>query len=242
MVVKRLNPTALDSVSVSFTAHPCTPFLLLTLLKMSHRRYSLPFPPQFHYYTRLNYCLQNWKKPLERFFCNNVTQMRESNVMKPTRGNVMTLSHTSWCLSTTGYRTGGLQEGCTYLSSPDVTREPLDRLIMKSITWEHHSAILWHPIGNSCCSCPCGVLLSLFCVCCASAALLLVMVRSGYALHPSTLNNTCDIRCCNYILTSAVLTENRFGLKESNMKRDFAFVLMITWDFEGKVQCIWEIC
>lgn len=74
-------------------------------------------------------------------------------------------------------------------------------------------------------------LLKLFSVCCASAASLVVMERSGNTLHWPCATPVIDADRCNYILTSAVLSEkHRFGQKEK--WRDFAILVMITWDFE----------
>lgn len=115
---------------------------------------------------------------------------------------------------------GGIAEGYTYLSSSDVTRKPLHRLIIKSITWEHTFVFpkcsFMAPNWSWCCLCPCGGLLQLFCGCCtrASAASLIEMVRSSYTLHQpcQILAVYAESDCCNCSLTSTVLsTKHRFG-------------------------------
>lgn len=123
---------------------PCVCFAAparTTLLKLS-----LPNSLTWH--------LQYWKNCPFKIMFNNVTQRRNNTGEcnnNPVTHHLTSLYHT----------VGGMQEGCTNYSCTDVTGEPLQGLIMKSITQEHRFVLrkcsFMAPNLRPCCLRPCRI-------------------------------------------------------------------------------------
>lgn len=100
MVVKQLNCTVVNN---SFTSRACTPFCCWLYWKWATDDIACPF------------CDYSTINTFKLLLC-----------IKPTRGNLISLSHSTWCLSTAGYRAG---EGIA------------ERLHVSFVCWRHQRAI-----------------------------------------------------------------------------------------------------
>lgn len=181
MVVKQLNP------SQSWIELHCSSLHFFYTENEPQRRISCPF----------HHCSTTFPHLGKRKMTSVIMLHKQEKAIlqKPTRGHVITLSHTTWCLSSS-YTRGGSQEGCTYLSSP----------------WRHQRAIkqcnyeinkLWSAglcfqrlfygtqLDTVLLMSLSGLLKSFFFACCACASAVpsIVIVTCG-SLAASTLSDT----------------------------------------------------